>query len=394
MYKYLLTTESPIRLRWDRNGEYETDGNGGVFQKLHCDYKVPVNSTEALEAFRPFKEKEESDDEAASELGSPTYTDYHRPVHVDMYVKTKCRDGEVKGGVVNVELFGQALNELVDLFRFKKILKLKVVGTLVAEDDPNDKIDIDTKKGIVIYSSSAVAEILPSYCADMDNPRKKYSFMYIVAVPPNLLIKEGRMFVGKITLQVIATEAILFGVDVPPRRVRDKRVLTEKIFTDFAIVPKRGNPVECHRVFIASVCPAFKRIVSENGRSNSCKLEISEEGVHALLQYIYYSGLDDALKSSEIALELLETGHKYDIPGLENTMKRIFKKPKEWCSVDVAIHLSVWAHLREADGSYKDVMKKVAQVLKAKQEDFKRSALFTELFVRYPNAFRDLLLMS
>jgi len=103
--------------------------------------------------------------------------------------------------------------------------------------------------------------------------------------------------------------------------------------------------------------------MTETNTDNALKMEMSEEGLAAFLKYIYYLDLDDALKNGSVALELLKTGHKYDMAALEKATQQIFKgKGVDWFDVDVAMHLFLWS--RKMDGDYEDVKMKAVQVIK------------------------------
>ncbi len=68
--------------------------------------------------------------------------------------------------------------------------------------------------------------------------------------------------------------------------------------------------------------------------------EMSEAGVRAMLQFIYWCDLEEPAKNCEMALELLEAGHKYLVEDLENAMLGIFGAMTcKWFTVDVALKL-------------------------------------------------------
>lgn len=87
-------------------------------------------------------------------------------------------------------------------------------------------------------------------------------------------------------------------------------------------------------------------------------------GVEALLKFIYYSDVTDALESSEISLELLKAADKYDIQVLWTVITGILtEEPHAWYDVDMALGLFDFVRNRESDNDNQTLMKKVIQVL-------------------------------
>jgi len=59
--------------------------------------------------------------------------------------------------------------------------------------------------------------------------------------------------------------------------------------------------------------------------------DVSEEGVNALLDFLYRKNLDENKMSEETTFELLHTAHKYDIKSLEQEMVKLLNdKPQTW----------------------------------------------------------------
>jgi len=70
--------------------------------------------------------------------------------------------------------------------------------------------------------------------------------------------------------------------------------------------------------------PAFYQVLladmDQTGFENIANVDISEQGVKALLKYIYYYCVKDGIESAAVAIELLHAGKRYDIPALQNAM--------------------------------------------------------------------------
>ncbi|ODM86816.1 Protein maternal effect lethal 26 [Orchesella cincta] len=184
----------------------------------------------------------------------------------------------------------------------------------------------------------------------------------------------------------------LVGLDIPMGSLPDdlqstnKKLLEEQRFTDFALVAENGQKLPCLRAFLATASPVFDRMLQSEcteTKEGACKLDISIEGVKALLNYIYCKNTDVPSETPSVALELLKSGEKYDIFGLEAAMKTIFlSKPVEWLSVDVALLLFV--HSDKLEG-YEEFRKKAVQAMKTKKNDLEGSQVFDELIRDDPN---------
>lgn len=91
---------------------------------------------------------------------------------------------------------------------------------------------------------------------------------------------------------------------------------------------------------------------------------ISFQGVEALLKFLYYSDVTDALKSSAIALELFKAADQYNIQVLWRIICVILtEEPHAWYDVDMALGLFEFVRNRESDEDSQKLMKKVIQVL-------------------------------
>lgn len=91
--------------------------------------------------------------------------------------------------------------------------------------------------------------------------------------------------------------------------------------------------------------------------------DVSEEGVKALLAYLYYRDLEMPLMSSVLAVELLELSHRYLIGGLENAVKGILlEKDVKWFEGKAAMRLFYFAGKLD---NHKDLRRKAVEVLQS-----------------------------
>lgn len=79
----------------------------------------------------------------------------------------------------------------------------------------------------------------------------------------------------------------------------------------------------------------------KEGESQEIEMvDMCENGVKALLAFLYYRGLQEPSKDIQVALELLRAANKYDISSLEKAITVIImQKPIEWFDISTTIQL-------------------------------------------------------
>ncbi|CAL8108331.1 unnamed protein product [Orchesella dallaii] len=209
---------------------------------------------------------------------------------------------------------------------------------------------------------------------------------------PFVKLFDGRRREWKLTLELIVDEKAAYGLKLPKFESIGKAILEGELHTDFLLVAGDGGKIPCHKVFLSNGSPVFCRMLQSDMKEsteNECKLEdMSKEGVKALLKYIYYGGVEDALQDPKIALELWEAGCKYFIPGLENDMKRIFiGKPEEWFTIDAALLLFLWSSKMD---NCEYLTSKTVKIINGRWNEAKETSVFQERFARIPKNFEEL----
>jgi len=104
----------------------------------------------------------------------------------------------------------------------------------------------------------------------------------------------------------------------------------------------------------------FKEV--KEGESN---VDLTEAGLEAFLKFVYYSDVADAVRTPEVALELLEAGHKYDILSLETSMQDVFlQQSADWFKdkVEILVRLFLWTLKLEG---YEQLKQRVVLVMKS-----------------------------
>lgn len=145
-----------------------------------------------------------------------------------------------------------------------------------------------------------------------------------------------------------------------------ERMLKEEVATDAAIVAGNGVHINCHKSLLMVHSPVLVAMFQsgmEEATTNTIEMPaMTEKSVRAFLAFLYYMDTSEAINSSDVAFELFEAGHKYDIKGLEDSMKNILlTKPFGWFSVPTALRLFLFARNLEGSAILKG---KAAEVLK------------------------------
>ncbi|ODM93550.1 BTB/POZ domain-containing protein [Orchesella cincta] len=296
---------------------------------------------------------------------------------VKFYIKF-AENGEQEK-MVKVVLYGRPIDELIDSIH-NSTLKLKFSATLIARD---------AKNSIVEISSSEIEAL-----KNPDSGDSKYKFEHHEPIGESPFW-EKRQFEGKITVELIADEADLLGLERPSFVHLEKKMLEEQLHADFSLIAENGSKIRCHKAILASRSPVFDRMLANDmveTAKSTCEMEgMSESGVNAFLKYIYYFDFQSPLKNAQIALELLEAGHKYDVSSLETMMKEIFTKKTsaEWLGAEVAMKLFLWT--LKVDG-YENLKQQAVRVIKVKWDnEVKGADTFNELFLMDPSSTKELI---
>lgn len=152
---------------------------------------------------------------------------------------------------------------------------------------------------------------------------------------------------------------------------------------DLVLISNDGTRIPCHKLFLTNysqkihmmVFPPEKPIIPApvDGNDNiplECKStvvdtielkELSEDGIRALLEFIYCRGLTAAKRRSVIALELTVAAVNYEIEALTIVMfQLLMRREKSWFNVLGSLQLYLCLRENPVRGM---------SVLKAKLED-------------------------
>lgn len=125
------------------------------------------------------------------------------------------------------------------------------------------------------------------------------------------------------------------------------KMLSEEILPDLTIVTENGSEIKAHRSVLAARSSVFRAMFQSGmleAQTGILELEgMSEQSVRALREFLYVSERTLAEEKADICVDLLEAGHKYDIPPLEHWMKQILlSKEADWFTPDAVLHLATF----------------------------------------------------
>lgn len=133
-------------------------------------------------------------------------------------------------------------------------------------------------------------------------------------------------------------------IQFPVRPSIYERILKKKAASDAVIVTGAGARIKCHQSFLVEQSPVFKamleRSTKKSGTATVNMDGITDDNLEALLAFLYYDDATEAEKNSEVALELLEVGRRFEIEELIDAMKAIILDEYDaWFSMDMAMKL-------------------------------------------------------
>ncbi|CAL8108342.1 unnamed protein product [Orchesella dallaii] len=367
----------------DQMGDLPFDPwNEGRWAEISFEMDLSLGSASTVEAFRPIYRFWRC---VLSEEKNFDLQIYAKPS------KSKQRGQDLEVFLIGGYIFDILLDVLYDKID-KDFLKLKLEMTAV-------KFGKEQEKNVTFISKEMVATLSTGYIPnpDPDEPDEGYKFYFEdtylgTLTEPYLELVDGGSHSWKFKVDLIVDEKDAYGVKLPKLESIEKAILEEELHTDFVLVAGDGGKIPCSKDRLSSrskvFCGMLKSGMKES-TENECKLEgMSKEGVKALLKYIYYFSVEDALQDPKIAMELLEAGHKYDVILLEDAMKRIFiGKPEEWFTVDAALLLFLWSLKM---GNCKDLTRKAVMMINMKWDEARKTSVFQEQFAGIPKNLEKL----
>lgn len=144
-----------------------------------------------------------------------------------------------------------------------------------------------------------------------------------------------------------------------------RKMLADKFLCDVSIVPGNGSRVECHRNILAAHSTVFKAMFGKDTKETQTGMVeipgMTEEGVSAMLEYLYGWKTSTAEESPIVCVELMEASDKYDIQDLNESMERLFmKQGLEWYTAEASLRLVLF--LKDKEPS--ELKKKALEIFK------------------------------
>ncbi|ODM88221.1 hypothetical protein Ocin01_18462 [Orchesella cincta] len=128
---------------------------------------------------------------------------------------------------------------------------------------------------------------------------------------------------------------------------------------------KKSNLILFSSLKTEAHCPAFENMFKTNTnlvQQSRHQLSLSEEGLKALLDFVYCLKLDIPKEKPGVALALLEIGIKMQMPMLTKAMNNLLvEQPDDWLKFDAALQLLL--HSTKMRG-YEELKNKAIRAMK------------------------------
>ncbi|CAL8068857.1 unnamed protein product [Orchesella dallaii] len=165
-----------------------------------------------------------------------------------------------------------------------------------------------------------------------------------------------------------------------------KKMLQEKILTDCCIIAGNNAEICCHRSILSAHSDVFFTMFTiglQESQTNRIEMnDISEEGVNALVNYFYQMKIDVEGISEEIAFELLQLAHRYNISNLESLMiDTLYYKPMNWFSLEAIISIYCFTSKIE---NYTMLYDKMLSWMKRNRDDVVDTDVFKNFMTSNP----------
>ncbi|ODM87268.1 Speckle-type POZ protein [Orchesella cincta] len=167
-----------------------------------------------------------------------------------------------------------------------------------------------------------------------------------------------------------------------------KMIQQNGVHTDVTIMTAdaqgRDSGLRANRCFLAVHRPVLKASLEgefQESRTNQIETEYSVECVKSLLDYMYTLDFPEAVKCSQLAVELFQAANYYQIKRLEDKLVEMFLlRGNSWFDVNAAIELFQFAGKLDTNSST-ELKAKTVEVLKSKPLDqLRQSENFKKLF--------------
>ncbi|CAL8135760.1 unnamed protein product [Orchesella dallaii] len=168
-----------------------------------------------------------------------------------------------------------------------------------------------------------------------------------------------------------------------------EKLLNQMLLADCTIVASNKDEFECHRNILAAHSDVLHVMLSNGMReSQTSRIEmedLSANGVRYLLSYMCGRELQP---TEPIALELLQSGHKYNIVNLEEQMLKLLRsKPADWFTINGILELYFFSVNIE---QHEVLCEKLLRIMKRKPNYIRKASLYQEMVENFPKVASEL----
>ncbi|CAL8135758.1 unnamed protein product [Orchesella dallaii] len=167
------------------------------------------------------------------------------------------------------------------------------------------------------------------------------------------------------------------------------KLLFENLLMDCTIKASNGEEFPCHKNILATHSDVLHVMLSNGMReSQTSRIEmedLSANGVRYLLSYMCGRELQP---TEPIALELLQSGHKYNIVNLEEQMLKLLRsKPADWFTINGILELYFFSVNIE---QHEVLCEKLLRIMKRKPNYIRKASLYQEMVENFPKVASEL----
>ncbi|XP_021968349.1 uncharacterized protein LOC110863367 [Folsomia candida] len=165
---------------------------------------------------------------------------------------------------------------------------------------------------------------------------------------------------------------------------------------DFTLVcANTGKEFACHKFILSAHSDVFVAMFASGMQESETKTValagIQEATVDALLDFMYQGGLQIPFSRSDIALELLELAHQYEIQPLVNKLEQILENEDlEKISISTAIKMFSFCVKLEYADQFTLLGDKAVTIIKRNVSILEDQPDFRDLFVENPSLAKQL----
>ncbi|CAL8127525.1 unnamed protein product [Orchesella dallaii] len=162
-----------------------------------------------------------------------------------------------------------------------------------------------------------------------------------------------------------------------------RHLFVEKTLADCCILTAEKTKIKCHASILAANSDVFHTMLTsgfQESQTNTIEMtDLSETVVNTLLSYLYGLEIDTLEIEADMAFDLLQVAHKYNLADLEKDMlETLLIKPDDSSSVNTVLAMYFFTEKIE---DFKNLCDKYLRILRKNPDELQLSSAYQELIV-------------